>query len=84
MAEKYPEDLENILRDVRDIEIPEDRQLIDVIPRQFIIDGYDEITDPVGMVGTRLEVDADMLVGKITSVQNIIRSMERADIKLDG
>ena len=78
------EDLENILRDVRDIEIPEDRQLIDVIPRQFIIDGYDEITDPVGMVGTRLEVDADMLVGKITSVQNIIRSMERADIKLDG
>ena len=78
------EDLENILRDVSDIEIPVDRQLIDVIPRQFIIDGYDEITDPVGMVGTRLEVDADMLVGKITSVQNIIRSMERADIKLDG
>ena len=59
-------------------------QLIDVIPRQFIIDGYDEITDPVGMVGNRLEVDADMLVGKIISVQNIIKSMERADIKLDG
>ncbi len=77
-------DLENILRDVRDIDIPEDRQLIDVIPRQYIIDGYDEITDPVGMVGTRLEVDADMLVGKITSVQNIVKSMERAGVKLDG
>ena len=77
-------DLDDILRDVRDIDIPEDRQLIDVIPRQFIIDGYDEITDPVGMVGTRLEVDADMLVGKITSAQNIIKSMERADVKLDG
>lgn len=78
------DDLENILREVRDIEIPEDRQLIDVIPRQYIIDGYDEITDPVGMVGTRLEVDADMLVGKITSVQNIVKSMERAGVKLDG
>jgi cell division protein FtsA len=78
------EDLDKILRDVRDIEIQEDRQLIDVIPRQFIIDGYDEISDPVGMVGTRLEVDADMLVGKITSVQNIVKSMERAYVKLDG
>lgn len=78
------DDLDDILRDVRDIDISEDRQLIDVIPRQFIIDGYDEITDPVGMVGTRLEVDADMLVGKITSVQNIIKSMERAEVKLDG
>jgi cell division protein FtsA len=78
------DDLDDILRDVRDIDKPEDRQLIDVIPRQFIIDGYDEITDPVGMVGTRLEVDADMLVGKITSVQNIIKSMERAEVKLDG
>lgn len=77
-------DVENILSDVRDIEYPDDRQLIDVIPRQYIIDGYDEITDPVGMVGARLEVDADILVGKITSVQNIIKSMERAGIRIDG
>ena len=78
------DDLENILGKVSDIEIPEDRQIIDVIPRQYIIDGYDEITDPEGMVGTRLEVDADILVGKITSVQNIVKSMERAGIKVDG
>ena len=77
-------DIQTILNDVRDIEYPEDRQLIDVIPRQYIIDGYDEITDPVGMVGARLEVDADILVGKITSVQNIIKSMERAGVRIDG
>ena len=67
-----------------DIEIPEDRQLIDVIPRQYIIDGYDEILDPVGMVGTKLEVDADVVIGKITSVQNIIKSVERAGLQIDG
>jgi len=78
------DDLEKILSQVSNIEIPDDRQIIDVIPRQYIIDGYDEITDPVGMVGTRLEVDADILVGKITSVQNIVKSMERAGIKIDG
>lgn len=77
-------DIDNVLHSVRDIDIPEDRQLIDVIIRQYIIDGYDEIIDPVGMVGTRLEVDADMVVGKITSVQNIVKSVERAGIQLDG
>lgn len=77
-------DVDNVLYSVRDIDIPEDRQLIDVIPRQFIIDGYDEIIDPVGMVGTRLEVDADIIAGKITSVQNIVKSIERSDIRIDG
>lgn len=77
-------DVVNILHEVRDIEIPEDRQLIDVVARQYIIDGYDEIVDPVGMVGTGLEIDADIITGKITSVQNIIKSMERSGIKIDG
>lgn len=77
-------DIENILQEVSSIEIPEDRQLIDVIPRQYIIDGYDEIIEPAGMVGTRFEVDADILTGKITSVQNIIKSMERAGVQIDG
>ena len=77
-------DMDSVLYSVRDIDIPDDRQLIDVIPRQFIIDGYDEIIDPVGMVGTRLEVEADVIAGKITSVQNIIKSVERANIRIDG
>lgn len=77
-------DVDSVLHEVGNIEVQEDRQLIDVIPRQYIIDGYDEIIDPVGMVGTRLEVDADILVGKITSVQNIVKSMERVDLKIDG
>jgi cell division protein FtsA len=77
-------DVDTVLHDVRDIDIPEDRQLIDIIPRQYIIDGYDEIIDPVGMIGTGLEIDADIITGKITSVQNIIKSMERAGIQIDG
>lgn len=77
-------DIDSLLHSVRDIDIPEDRQLIDLIPRQYIIDGYDEILDPIGMVGTRLEVDADIVVGKITSVQNIVKSIERAGLQIDG
>lgn len=77
-------DVDNILHEVRDIDIPEDRQLIDVIARQYIIDGYDEIVDPVGMVGAGFEIDADIITGKITSVQNIIKSMERSGVQIDG
>ena len=77
-------DVEKLLYTVRNIQLPEDRQIIDVIPRQYVIDGYDEIIDPVGMVGVRLEVDADIVAGKIISVQNIIKSLEKAGIKIDG
>lgn len=78
------EDVDRVLYNARSIPIPQDRQLIDVIPRQYIIDGYDEIIDPIGMVGVKLEVDADIVVGKITSVQNIVKSAEKANIKVDG
>lgn len=77
-------DVERLLYLAKGVTVPEDRQIIDIIPRQYIIDGYDEIIDPVGMVGVKLEVDADIVAGKITSVQNIVRSMERAGIKTDG
>jgi cell division protein FtsA len=77
-------DVDRVLYAVRDVPVPEDRQLIDIIPRQFIIDGYDEIVDPVGMVGVKLEVEADVVTGKITSVQNIIKSLEKANVKVDG
>ncbi|MDO8610855.1 MAG: cell division protein FtsA [bacterium] len=77
-------DMEKAFHIVKDIPVQNDRQIIDIITRQYIIDGYDEIVDPVGMVGVKLEVDADIITGKITSVQNIVKSMERANLKVDG
>lgn len=77
-------DLDRLLYTLRDIEVEEDKQVIDIIPRQYVIDGYDEIIDPVGMVGAQLEVDADIVAGKITSVQNLVKSLERAGLKIDG
>jgi cell division protein FtsA len=77
-------DVERVIYASKDVSIPEDRQIIDIIPRQYIIDGYDEIVDPVGMVGVKLEVETDVIAGKITSVQNIVKSMEKAGLKIDG
>ncbi|MDD5602572.1 MAG: cell division protein FtsA [Eubacteriales bacterium] len=78
------EDIHKVMYDFSGIEVPDDQQVIDIIPEQFIVDGYDGISDPTGMVGTRLEVEEEVITGKVTSVQNIIKSMERAGLKVDG
>lgn len=78
------EDIEEVLNKVEDVDLPENLQIIDVIPRQYIVDGCDEIVDPAGMSGVKLEVEADIVVGKITTFNNIIKSLEKANIAVDG
>jgi len=77
-------DVQKLMYSAGTIPIADDCEIIDVVPRQFIVDGYDGIIDPVGMKGSRLEGDFDVVIGKIISVQNIIRSMEKAGLKVDG
>lgn len=77
-------DLERLMYEAQNVPVPEDRQIIDIAARQYIIDGYDEIIDPIGMIGVKLEADFDIVAGKITSVQNIVRSMEKSGIRVDG
>ena len=77
-------DLDKLLYSVRNVEIPGDAQIIDVIPRQFIIDGYSGITEPIGMIGSNIELEADIVTGKIISITNIIKCIESAGIKIDG
>lgn len=77
-------DILRVLAAVEKVSFPQDRQIIDVVPTQYIVDGCDEIVDPLGMTGVGLEVEADIIVGKITSVQNIVKSMSKANIEVDG
>ena len=78
------DDLDKLYDKIEKVSIPEGSQIIDIIPREYIIDGYDSIKDPLGMSGFRLEIDADIVVGKFTSVQNIIKSIEKAGLEVDG
>ncbi|NSW90508.1 MAG: cell division protein FtsA [Firmicutes bacterium] len=79
-----PDDLDRLYDAIEKLPIPEGVQIIDIIPRQYIIDGYGGILDPVGMSGLILEMEADVVTGKLTSVQNIIRSVEKAGLEVDG
>ena len=77
-------DVERLMYSIRNIEIPGGAQIIDVIPRQFIIDGYNGITEPLGMIGANVELEADVVVGRITSIANIVKCVEASGFKIDG
>ncbi len=79
-----PEDVERVIQASRVIAIPSGQEIIDIIPKEFIVDGFDGIKDPVGMVGIRLEVIAHIVTGSSTSVQNLVRSVERSNLDVYG
>ncbi|OCA83910.1 cell division protein FtsA [Pseudobacillus wudalianchiensis] len=62
--------------------IPPDREIINVIPKQFIVDGLDEITDPRGMIGVRLEMEGIIVTGSKTFLHNTLRCVERAGLEI--
>lgn len=83
-GEITPQDVDRVLQAAKIMAIPYDREMIDVIPREFIVDGCDGIKDPVGMIGTRLEVSACIITGLLTSVQNIARCVQKSGIDIQG
>lgn len=79
-----PEDVERALDTVRADNVPVDMEVIGVIPLRFTVDGYGDIKDPVGMTGVRLEVEAYVIAVPMAIVQNLVKSVERCNIKVSG
>src|SRR6185503_8260518 len=77
------EDVERVLEAAKAIAIPQDREILHVLTQEFMIDDTDGIRDPVGMSGVRLEAKVHVITGAVTSVQNILKSCERAGLHVD-
>ncbi|MCT8976909.1 cell division protein FtsA [Clostridium sp. CX1] len=77
-------DVKRVIKASKIITIPSDKEIIGVIPQQYIIDGYDKIKDPIGMSGLRLEVDAQIILAQTTVVNNLFKSIEKAGINVSG
>lgn len=65
------------------VAIPMDREIIHIIPQEFIVDDQDGIRDPVGMSAVRLEGRVHIVTGAITSAQNIVKCANRAGLDVD-
>ncbi|MFB6466552.1 cell division protein FtsA [Cytobacillus sp. Hz8] len=76
------EDVARVIDAAQVVSIPPEREIIDVIPRQFIVDGLDEINDPRGMIGVRLEMEGIIITGSKTILHNTLRCVERAGLEI--
>lgn len=76
------EDVARVIDAAQVVSIPPEREIIDVIPKQFIVDGLDEISDPRGMIGVRLEIEGTIITGSKTILHNTLRCVERAGLDI--
>jgi cell division protein FtsA len=60
--------------------VPQDRRILHVLPREFMVDDQEGVREPLGMSGARLEVNVHVITGAVTSAQNIIKSVNRAGL----
>lgn len=64
------------------VSIPMDREILHVIPQEFVVDEQKGIKDPIGMCGVRLETQVHIITGAVTSAQNIYKSVDKAGLKV--
>jgi cell division protein FtsA len=74
------EDIKRVIDQARALSIPPDREIIHIIPQEFIVDEQDGIKDPLGMSGIKLEVNVHIVTSAITSLQNLKNCLERSNI----
>ena len=82
-AEIRPHDLERVIEAAKAVAIPADREILHVLPQEFIVDDQDGIRDPVGMSGVRLEAEVHIITGAASACRNVIRAAERAGLLVE-
>jgi cell division protein FtsA len=73
-------DVNRVIDASRAVAIPMDREVIHVIPQEYIVDDQTGITNPVGMSGVRLEAKIHIVTGAVTSAHNIVKCANRAGL----
>jgi cell division protein FtsA len=74
------EDVRRAVDAARNISLPEDREVLHVLPHEFIVDAQDGIRDAIGMVGQRLEVNVHVVTSSVAATQNLITAANKAGI----
>ena len=77
------EDINRVIDQSKAVSIPPDREIIHIIPQEFVVDEQDGIKDPLGMSGIKLEVNVHIVTGAITSVQNLKTCTTRAGVEIE-
>src|SRR2546427_4696253 len=76
-------DISRAIEVARAIAIPANREVIHVIPRGYVVDGQEGIKNPIGMSGFRLEVEAHIITGAVSSIHNLIKCVQKARVEIE-
>ena len=75
-------DVERVIDTARAVNIPMDQQILHTIPQEFVVDGQEDVKDPLGMSAVRLEVRVHMVTGAVSAAQNIVKCVRRCGIEV--
>jgi cell division protein FtsA len=74
------DDVRRAIDAARAISLPDDREIIHVLPQEFLLDAQNHIRDPIGMVGQHLEVNVHIVTSAVSSSQNLVTAANRAGV----
>ncbi len=77
------DDVRRAIEAARGVSLPEDREILHVLPQEFFLDAQDSIRDAIGMVGQRLEANVHIVTASGTATQNIVTAVNRAGVRVD-
>jgi cell division protein FtsA len=77
-------DIERVIDTARAVNIPMDREILEVIPQSYIVDSQTGIRNPLDMIGVRLESEVNIITCSMTSAQNLVNCVNRAGFVVDG
>src|SRR6185369_17068925 len=77
------EDVQDVIKNAKTINLPAENHVIHAIRQHFLVDGQDGITNPVGMLGARVEVDVHVVHGNLNRLQNAIRTVKGLQLEVD-
>ncbi len=77
-------DVSRVIESAKAVAIPMDREIIHVLPQEYIVDEQDGIREPLGMAGVRLEAKVHIVTAAVTSAQNIVKCCNRCGLEVAG
>src|SRR5499426_3986572 len=75
-------DIDRVVDTARAVQIPNDQQILHVLNQEFIIDGQEDVREPLGMSGVRLEVKVHIVTGAVSAAQNIVKCVRRCGLEV--
>jgi cell division protein FtsA len=76
-------DVERVIETAKAINIPTDQQILHILTQEFIIDGQEDVREPIGMSGIRLEVKVHIVTGAVSAAQNIVKCVRRCGLEVN-